>query len=65
MKVLLPSLLIACIALLVSSTTLKAGEPFPDDLKIGGFAIGCQAWTFNRFSVFEANLRSGELRRNG
>src|SRR5436309_2438808 len=26
----------------------------PDDHKINGFAIGCQAWTFNRFNVFEA-----------
>jgi hypothetical protein len=23
-------------------------------VKINGFAIGCQAWTFNKFSVFEA-----------
>jgi sugar phosphate isomerase/epimerase len=26
----------------------------PDDLKTGGFAIGCQAWTFNHFTVTEA-----------
>jgi sugar phosphate isomerase/epimerase len=26
----------------------------PDDHKINGFAIGCQAWTFNRFTVLEA-----------
>lgn len=26
----------------------------PDSHKTGGFAIGCQAYTFNRFSVFEA-----------
>lgn len=26
----------------------------PDSHKIAGFAIGCQAWTFNRFSVLEA-----------
>ena len=30
------------------------GAPIPADCKIGGFAIGCQAWTFNRFSLFEA-----------
>lgn len=30
------------------------GAPIPDDCKIGGFAVGCQAWTFNRFSAFEA-----------
>jgi sugar phosphate isomerase/epimerase len=26
----------------------------PDSHKISGFALGCQAWTFNRFSVLEA-----------
>src|SRR5205085_2491615 len=26
----------------------------PDEYKIGGFAIGCQAYTFNRFSAWEA-----------
>jgi sugar phosphate isomerase/epimerase len=26
----------------------------PDSAKVGGFYVGCQAWTFNRFSVFEA-----------
>jgi sugar phosphate isomerase/epimerase len=31
-----------------------AAEPFPENLKQGDFVIGCQAWTFNRFSVFEA-----------
>ncbi len=31
-----------------------AAEPLPDSVKINGFAVGCQAYTFNRFSVFEA-----------
>jgi sugar phosphate isomerase/epimerase len=26
----------------------------PDDYKTGGFAIGCQAYSFNRFTAFEA-----------
>ncbi|MBI5396455.1 MAG: sugar phosphate isomerase/epimerase [Verrucomicrobia bacterium] len=26
----------------------------PDSCKIGGFAVGCQAYSFNRFTVFEA-----------
>jgi sugar phosphate isomerase/epimerase len=30
------------------------GAPIPDDCRTGGFAIGCQAYTFNRFTVFEA-----------
>lgn len=29
-------------------------EPIPDEYKQGGFAIGAQAYTFNRFTVFEA-----------
>lgn len=34
--------------------------PIPDDAKINGFAIGCQAYTFNRFSVFEAIEKTAE-----
>jgi len=33
--------------------TVSAGK-IPDEYKIGGFVLGCQAYTFNRFSVFEA-----------
>ena len=29
-------------------------EPIPDQYKQGGFAIGCQAYSFNRYTVFEA-----------
>ena len=28
--------------------------PIPDDCLTGGVAIGCQSWTFNRFTVMEA-----------
>ena len=38
---------------LLSPAILIAG-PIPDEYKAGGFAAGCQAYTFNRFSVFEA-----------
>lgn len=31
-----------------------AGNPIPDDVKLGGFAIGPQAYSFNRFTAFEA-----------
>ncbi len=48
-KTLLTPLLLAALA-----ASLAAATPIPDDLKTGGFAIGCQAWTFNKFSVFEA-----------
>ena len=44
--------------LTVTVLALAAGTfnaaPIPDDSKIGGFAIGCQAYSFNRFSVSEA-----------
>ena len=48
----------ACMKLLLTLAALAlpvfAAEPIPENLKQGGFAIGCQAWTFNRFTVFEA-----------
>lgn len=32
--------------------------PIPDQYKQGGFAIGCQAWSFNKFTAFEAIERT-------
>src|SRR5439155_102386 len=44
-----------CVALAsLLLTGSVSAEKIPDEYKIGGFAIGCQAYTFNRFSVFEA-----------
>ncbi len=40
--------------LFAAALPVMAADPIPEDVKQGGFAIGCQAWTFNRFSVFEA-----------
>ena len=34
--------------------SIQAAHPIPDEYKISGFALGCQAYTFNRFTVFEA-----------
>lgn len=31
-----------------------SAEPIPDQYKQNGFAIGCQAYSFNRYTVFEA-----------
>ncbi len=45
------------LAALVVAPMLHAAaglEPIADDFKTGGFAIGCQAYSFNRFTVFEA-----------
>ncbi len=40
-------------ALLLAPARLVSA-PIPEDCQTGGFAIGCQAYTFNRFTVFEA-----------
>jgi sugar phosphate isomerase/epimerase len=39
---------------LASALPLQAENKIPDEYRTGGFFIGCQAYTFNRFSVFEA-----------
>jgi sugar phosphate isomerase/epimerase len=38
----------------------RAVEPIPDANKQGGFAIGCQAYSFNRYSAFEAVEKAAE-----
>ena len=54
----LKQLLITCICCaavtLAAPFTLRAENKIPEDCKTGGFFIGCQAYTFNHFSVFEA-----------
>jgi sugar phosphate isomerase/epimerase len=57
LSTMIPTTALAALSLFVlafaaSSTVVSA--PIPDDCKIGGFAVGCQAWTFNRFSAMEA-----------
>jgi sugar phosphate isomerase/epimerase len=49
---------VACGFWLSGATSFAA--PIPDDCKIGGFAIGCQAWTFNHFTVMEAIDKTAE-----
>lgn len=39
---------------LLSGVVSSAAEPIPAEHRINGIAIGCQAYTFNRFSAFEA-----------
>jgi sugar phosphate isomerase/epimerase len=51
-------LLIATLAVAASSELPAA--PIVEDLKTGGFAVGCQAWTFNRFTVFDAIDKTAE-----
>ena len=39
---------------LVMSGRPAFGAPLPDACRTGGFALGCQAWTFKEFAVLEA-----------
>src|SRR5579862_2069855 len=48
------SLLTALILAFTASSIAQPSSRLPDEIKISGFAVGCQAYTFNRFSVFEA-----------
>jgi sugar phosphate isomerase/epimerase len=41
-------------ASLALTSSLHAENKIPEECKTGGFFIGCQAYTFNRFTVFEA-----------
>ncbi len=40
--------------LALSASAARAEVKIPDSHKIGGFAIGCQAYTFHKFTAFEA-----------
>lgn len=39
---------------LVATVAAQAQTKIADEFKTGGFAIGCQAYTFNKFTAFEA-----------
>lgn len=47
------SRLLGVVSLFALAGSLWA-DPIPSEYRIGGFAIGCQAYTFNRFTAFEA-----------
>ncbi len=38
----------------LAGATLTSATPIPEACQTGGVAIGCQAWTFNNYSVLEA-----------
>src|ERR1700688_2906716 len=54
------SLSLCLLASLGTTFLAHAENKIPDDCKTGGFFIGCQAYTFNRFSVFEAIEKTAE-----
>ena len=39
---------------------MNAENKIPEEYKTGGFFVGCQAYTFNRFTVFEAIEKTAE-----
>ena len=44
----------AAFTILAVTVPVRAESKIPNEYKIGGFFIGCQAYTFNRYTVFEA-----------
>jgi len=42
------------------ASDLAPAAPMPADCMTGGFALGCQAWTFKEFSVLEAIRKTVE-----
>ena len=52
------SLLLAGLAVTAS---LRAAEPLPESTKTGGFSIGCQAYSFNHYTLFEAIEKTAEV----
>lgn len=46
--------------LLLSGLPSRGEVTIPEENKTSGFAIGCQAYTFNRFTVFEAIDKTAE-----
>ena len=54
------SLISGIVALATATTIAQAVVKIPDEYKTGGFAIGCQAYTFNRFTAFEAIEKTAE-----
>ena len=60
MKRIVTGLTLAC---LMAASATQARKPIPDEYKVNGFAIGCQAYTFNRFSAFEAIEKTAADRR--
>ena len=45
---------LSALAYLITLAGSLGADPIPAEYRIGGFAIGCQAYTFNRFTAFEA-----------
>ena len=44
----------------LAGTFAVVAEPIPDQFKQGGFAIGCQSYSFKNFTLFEAIEKTAE-----
>jgi len=64
LKQLLTLSLCCTAATLAAPFSLRAENKIPEDCKIGGFFIGCQAYTFNHFTVFEAIEKTAQAGGN-
>ena len=53
-RLLTPLAIAAMIGAPLESMAAPSKSPLTEETKIGGFSLGCQAYTFNRFSVMEA-----------
>lgn len=56
----LPAPLALCAAGLWLSGLAACAAPIPASCRIGGFALGCQSWTFNHYTVLEAIDKTAE-----
>jgi sugar phosphate isomerase/epimerase len=45
---------LVAVALSVAAPPVAAMDKIPDEYKINGFAVGCQAWSFNHLTLFDA-----------
>jgi sugar phosphate isomerase/epimerase len=45
---------------LLSFPRPSTATPIPEDCQTAGFAIGCQAWTFNHYTVLEAIYKTAQ-----
>src|SRR5947209_20468696 len=50
-----------CVGVLVAVPLFAGAEnKIPEEYKSGGYFVGCQAWTWNHFTVFEAIEKTAE-----
>src|SRR5258708_579476 len=52
-KITAPLAIVGLLATLITPP-VRAEQPIPEEYKSGGYFIGCQAYSFNQFTVFEA-----------